>query len=106
MGTWHIVKPLPTCLGRVGFLPGRGCTEGTQAGLPEVNFATSQALPTEGKPWDRQETGAGLIFTDITTDYSMITTTPCSPGHNLCLWEPPPVTTRVQRPLWWVEGCI
>ena len=44
VGFWNVVQPLHTWLGGVGFLPSRGCKEGTPAGLMEVSFAISEVL--------------------------------------------------------------
>lgn len=104
VGTWHPVEPLHTWLGRVGFLPRRGFTEETLAGLPKVSSAISQALPAEGRPRERREAGVGLICTDFPADSSMITVTPCSPGTTCAFGSPPPAATHVRFPLWWVEG--
>lgn len=43
-GFWNVAQPLHTWLGGVGFLPSRGFTEGTPAGLMEVSLAISEAL--------------------------------------------------------------
>ena len=63
------------------------------AGLAEVGFALSKALPAEGGPWGKQEARVGLTFTDVTTDFFYNNGRFTFPGDNLYLRKPPPAAT-------------